>query len=76
MEPLTSEQLSAYLLRVKLTDVSQPVTPSLQLLCSLHLAHVQQVPYENLSIHLDKVSYSNPVIGAFVYHAVCLPQWL
>lgn len=56
MDPLTSEQLTAYLFHIGLSDVVQPVTPNLQLLCQLHFAHVQHIPYENLSLHLDKVS--------------------
>ena len=60
MESLTPDQLSAYFCRVKLAGLTQPVTANLQLLCKLHLAHVQQIPYENLSLHLDRVSQGCP----------------
>ena len=56
MDSLTPEQLSNYLLRVKLSVLTVPVKPNLQTLCRIHLAHVQNIPYENLSLHLYKVS--------------------
>jgi len=56
MDPLTPEQLSGYLFRVKLPILTVPVKPDLHTLCRIHLAHVQHIPYENLSLHLDKVS--------------------
>lgn len=56
MDPLTPEQLSAYFTRVHLSGFSRTITPNLRLLCKLHLAHVQHIPYENLSLHHDKVS--------------------
>ncbi len=54
MDPLTPEQLSNYLFRVKLLILTVPVKPDLQTLCRIHLAHVQNIPYE--SLHLNKVS--------------------
>ncbi len=56
MDPLTPEQFRNYLLRVKLLSLTVPVKPDLQTLCRIHLAHVQNIPYENLSLHLNKVS--------------------
>ena len=56
MQPLTRNQLSAYLARVQLPDTVEEVRPDLHMLCKMQLAHVQQIPYENLSFHLDKVS--------------------
>ena len=56
LQPLTSEQLLQYFVRVKLIEKRETLQPDLYLLCKMHLAHVQQIPYENLSLHLDKVS--------------------
>lgn len=56
LQPLTTDQLSQYFLRVKLNKNLETLQPDLHLLCQMHLAHVQQIAYENLSLHLDKVS--------------------
>lgn len=75
MEPLTPAELSSYFSRVKLPVMRQSVTPDLQLLCKLHLAHVQQVPYENLSLHLEKVSHdcSKHRCAHKLRHGLCAP---
>lgn len=56
IQPLTGDQLSQYFERVKLMEGRETLQPNLHLLCKIQWAHVQQVPYENLSLHLDKVS--------------------
>lgn len=56
VQPLTSGQLATYFDRVRLQENPEELQPDLHLLCKMHLAHVQQIPYENLSLHLDKVS--------------------
>ena len=56
LQPLTSNQLSQYFVRIKLKERRETLQPDLHLLCKMHLAHIQQIPYENLSLHLDKVS--------------------
>ena len=56
MQPLTRGQLNAYFARVKLPDSLEEVRPDLHMLCKMQIAHVQQIPYENLSLHLKKVS--------------------
>ena len=51
MRGLGSARIEAYLRRVEYGGSRRP---SLQVLRSLHLAHIRQVPFENLDIHLGR----------------------
>ena len=44
-------KLEAYLTRV---GYQGPLEPTLQTLTALHRAHLQNIPYENLDIHLGR----------------------
>ena len=55
IQPLTHGQLVSYFARIELQEDHENLQPDLHLLCKLHLAHVKGIPYENLSLHLDKV---------------------
>ena len=68
MDALTSEELRAYFDRVGLTYNPEATKPTLHLLCKMHFAHVQTVPYENLSLHLEKVSRISQVNPVAVHH--------
>lgn len=61
---LSNSQVSAYLARL---DVPRAATPSLATLTTLHRAHLQHVPFENLDIHLGR-----PIVlqEASLYHKV------
>lgn len=48
MEPLSTEQLDAYLARI---GFDRPDGPDLATLAGLQLAHLERVPFENLDIH-------------------------
>ncbi|MBO4260735.1 arylamine N-acetyltransferase, partial [Streptomyces griseorubiginosus] len=47
-------QVDAYLRRLGIEPPAWPTAPTADVLLDLHLRHLRQVPFENLSVHLGE----------------------